>query len=335
MLRNDPIVSKYPEYLPTEDEVALTAELLRREENEPLRRALEAHVRIGGDAEASLWRFCWQARQDGERGDACATGALRWLARCVENRARLGMDKLLNRTDLFSTAFGDNYVAAFPFSFHGVTKGGHPVYVARYGSVNVKALERVWQEGEALQRSFGLAVNGAVLYYLRAMEYMTQVVMGRESERQGRVVDRMMAILDFEGVGMHLWNSCVKAFLSGVSSESSALFPETLHCMVVTNVPWLISNALWPIARNFMHPVTQAKICFARGSDVPKVLLQHVSAELLPPYLGGACTCKECESGALRGGSMRLWEEDILARPAPLPSVEDPVEAGAALVPTA
>eukprot|EP00928_Gymnodinium_smaydae_P036600 TRINITY_DN25557_c0_g1_i2.p1 TRINITY_DN25557_c0_g1~~TRINITY_DN25557_c0_g1_i2.p1 ORF type:complete len:310 (-),score=53.31 TRINITY_DN25557_c0_g1_i2:43-972(-) len=309
MLRNDPIVSKYPEYLPTEDEVALTAELLRREENEPLRRALEAHVRIGGDAEASLWRFCWQARQDGERGDACATGALRWLARCVENRARLGMDKLLNRTDLFSTAFGDNYVAAFPFSFHGVTKGGHPVYVARYGSVNVKALERVWQEGEALQRSFGLAVNGAVLYYLRAMEYMTQVVMGRESERQGRVVDRMMAILDFEGVGMHLWNSCVKAFLSGVSSESSALFPETLHCM--------------------------AKICFARGSDVPKVLLQHVSAELLPPYLGGACTCKECESGALRGGSMRLWEEDILARPAPLPSVEDPVEAGAALVPTA
>jgi len=250
MLRHDPIVRQYPQYLPSQDEVASTRKLLLQTENSKLWDELCQHVQIGGDPDAVLWRFCWQARQDGLCGHAVAQGALEWLKNCLQARTRLRMDSLL-REGPFNSEFRELYFAAVPFSFHGIDRQGHPIVINRYGSVDVAAFERLWAAGEAVSERNKLEVNGAVLFHLRAMEYLTKVVMAEESERQGRVVDRILVIADLDGLGMRHWNPAVKSFLKSVSQESRNLFPETMHATMVANAPWLLAKGVWPIVKMF------------------------------------------------------------------------------------
>eukprot|EP00928_Gymnodinium_smaydae_P043256 TRINITY_DN29021_c0_g2_i1.p1 TRINITY_DN29021_c0_g2~~TRINITY_DN29021_c0_g2_i1.p1 ORF type:complete len:465 (-),score=91.65 TRINITY_DN29021_c0_g2_i1:190-1485(-) len=310
MLADDAIVARYPQYLPTEEEIDLAARLLQRPEFATLRTQLHQHVAIAGCARSALRRFCWQAREDHKVGEECAQEALQWLRRCVENRQRLRMDIVLQTECPFSAEFRELYISTVPFSFHGTDRQGHPVLISRYGSVDVAALRRLWAEGEALQRRANLGVNGAVLYHLRAMEYLTKVVMAEESARQGRIVDRILVIVDLNGLGLRHLDACLKGFLGSTSRESVPLFPETLHATVVANVPWVVAKALWPLGKKLLHPVTQDKFMFtASANDLRATLDKLIPHEQIPPYLGGACRCAECASGSLHGGSLRDWEE--------------------------
>jgi len=306
MLRTDPIVQKYPQYLPTEDEVSLTLELLQKPEHKELKKALLEHIAIAGCLPSSLLRFCWQARQDKKYGAECAEGALGWLARCLAVRVKLNVDSLLDNGP-FPEKWMEKYMSAMPISFHRTDKQGHPVMIQRLGNVDLEAFKELWLEGEELQARAGLAVNAVVLFHIRCMEYLTQVVMGAESRKQGRVVDRMLAVIDLEGVGLKHLNSPLKAFFSAVAQNSTPLFPEILHANLVANVPWIVAKAGWPIAKSFLHPVTQDKFCMLSSSAEFKAkLLELMAPEDIPPYFGGKCTCEECAGGALRGGS--LWD---------------------------
>jgi len=314
MLRDDPIVLRYPEFLPTEEEVGLTERLLRSPENRHLWEALCQTVCIGDCPTSTLRRFCWQAREERLFGEACAAGAKDWLCRCLEARERLKMDSMLG-SDPFPASFRELYTATVPFSFHGTDRQGHPVYIVRYGSVDVAAFRRLWAAGEQLASAAGLAVNGVVLFHLRAMEYLTKVVMRDETQRQGRVVDRILTIMDVGGLGLQHLDGTLKDFLAAISKESVPLFPETLHAAVVAHAPWVVSKAAWPLARRFMHPVTQAKFAILTSArEVQAKLLEDIEPESLPPYFGGRCKCRECSSGQLRGGSLWTWENE----PAPV-----------------
>lgn len=309
MLRNDPIVSKYPHFLPTEKEVALAEEMIRSPEHTELFKALH-QVAIAGDVNAALWRLCWQARESHKVDEECAAGALEWLRKCLEARSRLGMDTVLKACPI-SKEFRDLYTATIPFSCHGVDKEGHPIYITRYGSVDVDAFEHLWAAGEALRKSCGLAVNAVVLVYLRVMEYISKVVMAQETSRRGgAAVDRILAIMDLRGIGFGHLTGSMKGFLSAVKSESVPLYPETLHATVVVGVPWLLSKAAWPMVKVFMNPVTQAKFKLTTSdAEASTVLGELVDPENTPPYLGGACSCEECLQGHLQGGTMWHWEE--------------------------
>lgn len=310
MLQTDPIVLKYPQYLPTEEEVDGALRLLDQAQHKELKEALSEHICIGRCAKSAVRRFCWQAREDHKSGDECAEGALAWLSRCVAARKKLKVDSLLYNGP-FSAEFRNMYLAAMPFSVHRTDKQGHPVLIARYGSIDLKAFCDLWAEGEALQKRAGLEVNGAVLFHIRAMEYITQVVMAEETERQGRVVDRILAIMDMGGLGMKHLNSPLKTFLGAVSKESVPLFPETMHATVLANVPWLVAKAAWPIAKTFLHPVTQDKfIILSSAAELQAKLLELLAPEDIPPYFGGSCKCAECAADKLQGGSMWTWEQE-------------------------
>jgi len=223
------------------------------------------------------------------------------------------MDTLLP-TGPFPADFRDLYTSVVPFSFHGVDKQGHPIYIARYGGVEMSAFMKLWNQGQELQKACDLAVNAVILYHLRAMEYVTKVVMAEESERQGRVVDRMLVVMDWGGVGLQHINGTLKEFLGGIAKESTPLFPETLHATVLANMPWLVSNAVWPIAKSFLHPVTQKKFnVLTSAKDLSAKMLELVDADNVPPYFGGNCSCAECRGGKLYGGSLRHWEKDQAA----------------------
>ncbi|CAK0889347.1 unnamed protein product, partial [Prorocentrum cordatum] len=304
MLRDDPIVLRYPEYLPTEEEVELAVGLLQRPGHAELWEALRESVSIGGSPTADLLRFCWQE-------------AVELVRRCVETRRTLGMDSLLATSCPLAPEFRELYLATVPTSFHGADRLGHPLYILRYGSVDMLAFQRLWQEGELARQRCGLAENAAVLAYLRGVEYMTKVLMPEQARLVGRPVDRALVVIDLAGIGMRHLDPVLKSFLGGVSKHASILVPETVFSIVVVNAPWTLSRAAWPLAKRFAHPVTQAKVCvFSSVGEAASKLLELVEEPHLPPYLGGGCRCPECASGRLRGGSLLAWDAAQASRAA-------------------
>lgn len=307
MLSDDSIVSSFPQYLPTDEEVGLAEMMLQGPEHCQLQEQMCQHIAVGGCVRSSLRRFCWQARQEQKFGADCALGAIEWVRRCVETRESLGMNSLL-RSSPFTSSFRELYLSTVPFSFHGTDRQGHPVYVVRYGLVDVAAFQHLWDEGEQLMQYRKLPVNAAVLFHLCAMEYLAAVIMREETRRQGRVVDRILTIMDLGGLGMRHMNPTLKAFLVAVSTASVSLFPETLHATVVVDLPWVMAKVLWPLAKRFFHPVTLAKFSVPGSKgQAQKKLLELVDPANLPRYLGGSCNCAECTSGQLRGGSLQNW----------------------------
>eukprot|EP00927_Polykrikos_kofoidii_P050530 TRINITY_DN44427_c0_g1_i1.p1 TRINITY_DN44427_c0_g1~~TRINITY_DN44427_c0_g1_i1.p1 ORF type:complete len:450 (+),score=68.23 TRINITY_DN44427_c0_g1_i1:83-1432(+) len=318
MLKDDPIVRKFSHFLPTVEEVRLARALLASPAERELQQAFCETVQIGGDSvtddareEAAIWRFCWQARQEGRRDHACAELTVEQMRQCVACREAFGLNTIL-RGGPFSSKFGQLYRDTVPFSIHGRDRLGHPVVIFRYGAVDISLLQRLWAEGESLMRSTGLPVNGVILFHMRIMEYLTKVVMAEETKRLGRVVDRSLVIIDLEGLSLRHLDKTLKAFLRGTAAASVTLFPETLHATILANVPWIVSAAFWPVVKQFLHPVTLAKFKLPTSRELAKTLSEFIDFDALPPYLGGGCQCTECLGGRLSGGSMCAWEADAV-----------------------
>merc|ERR1719215_382644 len=117
--------------------------------------------------------------------------------------------------------------------------------------------------------------------------------------------------MDLGGVGFSHINSPFRTFFNEVSKESVSLFPETLHATILANMPFMVVNAIWPIAKMVMHPVTQEKTTLLNSPAALTAKLQELlEPEDIPAYFGGRCQCEECQSGKLRGGSLWIWEEE-------------------------
>lgn len=306
MLATDPIISKFPELLPTKEEVARTRQLLQQAQYADIFQALCDTVTIGRDIDASLGRMCWQAHEDGKFGDDCPQTAVHFIETCLEARVRLGMDSILAST-CFTPAFRSLYFSTCPFTFHGVDRQGHPIFIIRYRG-DVQSFQRLWALGRAIQEVNDFSQNAVVVFHLRGMEYLTKIAMAFESVRQGRTVDRVLTIMDLGTLSMRHIDAPLKAFYASVARESIKLFPEVMHATVIVNVPWIFERALWPLARRFLSPVTQEKFVFASAGNIKNALLDRVSSGTLPSYFGGSCRCAECVSGDLHGGSMARWE---------------------------
>lgn len=134
-------------------------------------------------------------------------------------------------------------------------------------------------------------------------------------------------LMDVDGVGLGHFSAAVRAYVKEIAARTRVLFPETLHLTVVAGAPWLVSRAVWPMVKNFLHVVTQQKFRFVSATEQ---LADLADLEALPPCLGGLCRCEECVSGAFLGGSMRTWEEGCVA--ATVPPANDPATLLASLL---
>lgn len=59
----------------------------------------------------------------------------------------------------------------------------------------------------------------------------------------------------------------------------------------IINSPWAFST-IWSLIKGWLDEATVAKIHIL-GSDYKAQLLQQISPDALPSYLGGTCTCPE------------------------------------------
>ncbi|CAE7438829.1 SFH1 [Symbiodinium natans] len=281
MLADDPLVNKYfGHYLPSQEELDLTAQLLSAKPE------LEEHAKdcivIHGDAVATLRRFCWQAKQLGLSGKLCAEEALNLLQQCSERRLLLGLDTIL-RSRSVPDEFWTSFIDTVPQTYHGLGLRGQPIVLIRAGSIDPAAMGKLLNSGDAL--SVG-DVNAAVLCFLRCEECLFRQTVPKASEQVGRLVDRVILIIDLWGLGRGHFRFA-RDFLAAAVKQTVVLYPETLDHILVVNAAWSFATLLWPILKQLLHPVSQRKVVIADASHTRERLLEHMSAECLPSYFGG------------------------------------------------
>ncbi|KAF7727348.1 cytosolic factor, phosphatidylinositol/phosphatidylcholine transfer protein [Apophysomyces ossiformis] len=87
-------------------------------------------------------------------------------------------------------------------------------------------------------------------------------------------------------------------------------YPETLRHVFIVNAPYLFTT-VWNIARVFINEQVTAQRTdmtlrkfHILGQDYQTVLLEYISAENLPKFLGGSCECKHISGGCVPSSNM-------------------------------
>ncbi|CAK9077217.1 unnamed protein product [Durusdinium trenchii] len=146
MLANDPLVREhFPQYLPSEDELSATAQLVAEMPSNEMQ--LKEFVAIHADVKATLRRFCWQAKQDGLTGAACAQEAVKLLNLCLERRAKLGLNSILT-TPSFPPEYWASFIDVVPQTYHGLGPRGQPIVLIRTGGIDPAAFNKLQSTGQ-------------------------------------------------------------------------------------------------------------------------------------------------------------------------------------------
>lgn len=104
----------------------------------------------------------------------------------------------------------------------------------------------------------------------------------------GHPVETSCTILDLKNVGLKaFWD--VKGYVQEASKIGQNYYPETMGKFYIINAPWMFST-VWSVIKNWLDPVTVAKINIPSG-DGKKELLAQIPAENLPVEFGGLCKC--------------------------------------------
>lgn len=308
MLCSDPILSTFcPELLPTPDEVTSAMTLLSARPD--LQERFQRSVRIAGDSPSSMARFVWSAKLEGSKGKSAADHALEHLEKCLEGRLSVGLDTIL---DTFDFEFAKVFSSVLPLTWHGVSREGNPILIVRFGAADPRRIDDLWRRGAAQSVN---GINGFTLCFIRCVpEYVSRVLFNEESKRQGRTVDRILAVIDLAGVSVAHSRGCLLDFVKQYCKFSGPVFPELISRGILVNSPRFVADFVWPLVRITLWEVTRQKFSLASSKNSEAELLKHIAAETLPSYLGGRCNCEECASVKLRGGAFGIWEAKALGR---------------------
>nr|UXK97100.1 retinal-binding protein [Haliotis discus hannai] len=162
--------------------------------------------------------------------------------------------------------------------FCGYDKEGSPVRVERYGRLDMKGIMFSCKKLD-LEKTKILQCEGTV------RDWETQ------SQKLGRRVDGITVIFDMEGVSSRMmWRPGLQMYLYLVKVLEDN-YPEMMKRMFVVNAP-RIFPLLYKLCRPLISEEMKNKI-HVLGGDFSGVLLEHIDADQLPVFLGGAMTGKD------------------------------------------
>ncbi|GFZ17607.1 Sec14p-like phosphatidylinositol transfer family protein [Actinidia rufa] len=200
----------------------------------------------------------------------------------------------------------------YPHGYHGVDKGGRPVYIERLGKVEPSKLMRV------------TTVDRFLKYHVLGFEKTFAEKFPACSIAAKRHIDSTTTILDVHGVNWMNFGKIAHDLVMRMQKIDGDNYPETLHQMYIVNAGSGF-KLLWNTAKSFLDPRTTAKIhvirfhLFLNTFYAPKVifvnvcilisqvlgnkfqnrLFEVIDSSQLPDFLGGTCTCPN-EGGCLR-----------------------------------
>ncbi|PSR89685.1 Phosphatidylinositol/phosphatidylcholine transfer protein [Actinidia chinensis var. chinensis] len=173
----------------------------------------------------------------------------------------------------------------YPHGYHGVDKGGRPVYIERLGKVEPSKLMRV------------TTVDRFLKYHVLGFEKTFAEKFPACSIAAKRHIDSTTTILDVHGVNWMNFGKIAHDLVMRMQKIDGDNYPETLHQMYIVNAGSGF-KLLWNTAKSFLDPRTTAKI-HVLGNKFQNRLFEVIDSSQLPDFLGGTCTCPN-EGGCLR-----------------------------------
>ncbi len=105
-------------------------------------------------------------------------------------------------------------------------------------------------------------------------------------------------------MGIHQFYIPGLNLLKVLAELNSSVYPERLGRLFILNAPVFFSAA-WAMIKVWLDKRIIEKI-HVLSSDYKSVLLQHISHDNLPSFLGGSCTCSHMDGGCLPTRSTSL-----------------------------
>ncbi|KAI8901972.1 CRAL-TRIO domain-containing protein [Globomyces pollinis-pini] len=201
-------------------------------------------------------------------------------AECEKWRAEFGTNTILNDFDFPEYALVRRI---YPRFYHKVDRLGRPVYIERVGMADLKKLWAATTPERMLRNH--------VYEYEKLIQYRFKAC----SKKSNRHFEQSTLIVDLYGVALSTASS-VYSLITQVSSISQNYYPEMLGQMFIINAPMLFT-AVWSIVKPMLDEVTIRKIQIL-GSGYKSTLLESISPENLPDFLGGDCKCA-CPGGCI------------------------------------
>ncbi|KAM7496217.1 hypothetical protein LguiA_020631 [Lonicera macranthoides] len=173
----------------------------------------------------------------------------------------------------------------YPHGYHGVDKGGRPVYIERLGKVEPSKLMSVTSADRFLK------------YHVQGFEKTFAEKFPACSLAAKRHIDSTTTILDVHGMNWMSFGKVAHDLVMRMQKIDGDNYPETLHQMFIVNAGSGF-KLLWNTAKGFLDPRTTAKI-HVLGNKFRNKLLEVIDSSQLPDFLGGECSCPN-EGGCLR-----------------------------------
>jgi CRAL/TRIO domain/CRAL/TRIO, N-terminal domain len=164
----------------------------------------------------------------------------------------------------------------YPRIYHKTDKLGRPVYIERFGTVDIKKL---WAATTSERM-----VRNHVYEYEKLIKYRFPAC----SAKAGRYFEQSTTILDLKGVNLSSFRD-VYSLVTQVSSIGQDYYPELLGKMFIINAPMLFT-ATWVVIKQMLDERTVKKISIL-GSTFKPQLLEYIDEANLPDFLGGGCKC--------------------------------------------
>ncbi|XP_031114282.1 phosphatidylinositol/phosphatidylcholine transfer protein SFH9-like [Ipomoea triloba] len=173
----------------------------------------------------------------------------------------------------------------YPHGYHGVDKGGRPVYIERLGKIEPSKLMNV------------TTIDRFLKYHIQGFEKVFAEKFPACSIAAKRHIDSSTTILDVHGMNWRSFGKLAHDLVMRMQKIDGDNYPETLNQMFIVNAGSGF-RLLWNTAKGFLDPRTTAKI-HVLGSKFQSKLLEIIDPNQLPDFLGGTCVCQN-EGGCMR-----------------------------------
>ncbi|CAN0897910.1 Phosphatidylinositol/phosphatidylcholine transfer protein SFH9 [Linum grandiflorum] len=173
----------------------------------------------------------------------------------------------------------------YPHGYHGVDKGGRPVYIERLGKVEPNKLMNV------------TTVDRFLKYHIQGFEKAFSEKFPACSIAAKRHIDSTVTILDAHGLNWMSFGKVANDLVMRMQKIDGDNYPETMHLMFIVNAGHGF-KLVWNTVKSFLDPKTTSKINVL-GNKFQSKLLEIIDSSQLPDFLGGTCRCAD-EGGCLR-----------------------------------
>ncbi|VDP20324.1 unnamed protein product [Soboliphyme baturini] len=179
----------------------------------------------------------------------------------------------------------------FPGTWNHFDKEGRPLYVLRFGLIDIKGLFKAVGEESIVKFVLSLCEQG-----LKKTSEATATF--------GKPISTWTLLVDLEGLSLrHLWRPGIRTLLN-IIEVVEANYPETMGLVLIVRAPWAFP-VLWSVVSSFINEKTAQKFMIYGGNDYVEGLRSYIDEKRIPHFLQGDCCLKIPDGGIVPKSSYR------------------------------